>query len=336
MLDDVELVPPFAQEVADGRGVDRDVHRCERQAEDVADEEVRRERAARGFAVEQQAKPERQDDAKDALDVDRVDGRPMDRVDGGKRARQEPAATEREDHARRGVRPCIRIRERAVDDGEGDQQAADAGQDLLGHPAPRVAVIGAEEVGLHLVWSEEYGRSAVAQDVEEPDQDARQDHRAWDRSARLARLLAHRRGGLEPHEREDAEHHALQGRDDVAVSRNEDRRICRLLGVGDQQDRDDEEDPDLDQAQDHPDAGRELDAVVREGPDEETATDGEDQPQPVGAEPGQLGDERRTEEAEGGVESRRNDRAGEGERPGDEPAEERAKPPTDPCVHATS
>ena len=101
-----------------------------------------------------------------------------------------------------------------------------------------------------------------------------------------------------------------------------------------EQERNEQEDPDLDQAEGHADARRDRDAAVDEPPDDQPAQHREWEPQEIVRESGQRRDQGRPEQPEGREQRGRNDRLGKQERPGHQPAGERAEAARDVGVHA--
>ena len=185
----------------------------------------------------------------DALDVHRVHGRPVVGWTAAKAARQEPARPSEKIDAGRRVRAGIRVRNRAVHDRERHQQAADAGQDLLGHAAPRVAVVGRRGIRSPSVRAEEHRRGVVAEDVEQADQDRRPDDRLADRPARIARLLASGAAASKPTNARRQKTMPCSAGRTPPIPREEHRQRVTRSGADDQQQGDEQEDPDLDDAQ---------------------------------------------------------------------------------------
>ena len=214
----------------------------------------------------------------------------MDRMDRPERRRDQPRAPKSEDRPGRCVRPRVGVGQAAVDDRDRHQVAAYAGQHLLGHAAPRVAVIGGDEVA-HLVRSEEDRRSVVAEHVEDADQDRGPEDRPSRVAFRVARLLRQRRRSFEPDEREETEDHALEGRLDPRITWDEDRKRVAVAGLDHEQRRDEHHDADLDQAEGDADPSRDRDAPIGQVPDDARAEQRERHPEIVLLVAGQLGDE---------------------------------------------
>ena len=148
-------------------------------------------------------------------------------------------------------------------------------------------------------------------------------------------------GGREPwrHGRFGAPQHDVAFHVEAAVDsidswRDEHGRVHGLRRVRDEQHGNHEEDGDLDRAEDHAGPGRDLDAAVGQEPDHDAAEHREHKPEPVVREPGQLGDERGAEEAERAEEGGGDDRLGQGEGPGHQPADERPEATGDIRIHA--
>ena len=175
VLEEVELVAPLAEVEADGRHVDGDVHAREQQPERVADEDVRRQRAA-GSSCPRTA----------------VRGRPRARCRGrpgngprspacdrlgwtaANHARQEPAATEREDRrASTRSAPAFAFASELLMIANVTSRPPMPGRTSSAMPPHGLPSLNAEEVGLHPVRPEVDGRGVVAEDVEQADQERR-------------------------------------------------------------------------------------------------------------------------------------------------------------------
>ena len=333
MLERVELGTALPQVVADRCDVDQQVHGSEQQPQGIADEHVHGQWPAKRLIPEQQPEPDCQHDPDDGLGVDRVDRCPVGGVQRCEPAGQQVCPPEREDHPRRGVGPGVRVGQRAVQDGDDHQEAAESGQDLLGHRAPRIAVVERVELGGHLVRPEEDRGGVIVEDVKGADQDRRQEDRLADRPLRVAGLLAERGRRLEADEGKEAEDHSRQDRRETRVPGHEDVQGVAATGIDDEEHRDQQEDPDLDPAQQDANPSREGDPAVGEVPDESGAHQGPDDPGDVAREADAL-EQNRAVQPEGREQRRWDERLGEEERPGHQPAEERAETPAHVGVHA--